>query len=169
MYIDVQTAEIHELLPDGVSGPCFSPDGQSIAFNYNDKIYVAPRNDIEARREIFATPGAGQKHLSWCDDDCIYFEEDKVIYRVSISGKGDKEKVAGLPSQLKNSKVGFRSLSVANDGKRAAWYGKNLDGKLEMVRFPWISPTRMGHSPITARAVAAKISPDGKFVVKNSG
>lgn len=88
VYVDVQTGEVHELLPSDACGPCFSPDGQSIAFIYKDMIYVAPRNDIEARREILPTTGSYKNHLSWTNDDYLYFGEGKTIYRVKTTGKG---------------------------------------------------------------------------------
>jgi Tol biopolymer transport system component len=76
VYVDVRSGETHELLPGDACGPCFSPDGQSIAFVYKDMIYVAPRNDIEARRQLVPTKGSYNKHLSWADDGHIYFGED---------------------------------------------------------------------------------------------
>ena len=54
VYVDIKTGKVHEILPGDVSGPCFSPDGQNIAFVYKDMIHVAPRHDIETRRELVA-------------------------------------------------------------------------------------------------------------------
>ena len=145
VYVDVQSGKVHELLPDHACGPCFSPDGQNIAFIYQDMIYVAPRNDIEARREVLPTKGSYNKHLSWTNDDFLYFGEEKAIYRVSIKG-GDKEKVADMPSQMTQKKGKFSCLSVSNDGKRAAWWDKTMLGGSGMTRFPSSSLTQKARS-----------------------
>ena len=91
-------------------------------------MYTAPRNNIEARKELVATPGIYEKHLSWTDDGYIYFGEGKTIYRVKVTG-GDKEAVTGIPDQYKkSSKMAFNCLSVSNDGTRAVWWSRNTKG-----------------------------------------
>ncbi|GEM_PF-5503365 len=166
VYVDVETGDIHELLPGDVSGPCFSPDGQNIAFIYKDMIYVAPRNNIEARREVVPTPGAYKNHLSWTDDNYLYFAEGKTIYRVKASG-GEKEKVATMPSKLMKLKGGFDNLNVSNDGTRAAWWGASIIGGSGNETYSIELADPEGTLKSYGKGCRGNISPDGKYILKN--
>ena len=93
--------QTHTLLPSDVSGPCFSPDGQSIAFIYKDMIYVAPRHDIDARREI--TPKSAYKTIQLTSSGHIYFAEGGAIYRIHALARV-RRKVASMPSHITKKK-----------------------------------------------------------------
>jgi len=116
ILVDTGSGETSTLVSGGgVFGPCFSPDGSSVAYWRDGQIFTMGV-DGSAPSYVADTYNTGfhKQALSWTEDDHIYWSENSAhIYRVSLLD-GQRELVFATDNRE------IQLLGVARDGLRAA-------------------------------------------------
>jgi len=99
----------------GATAPCFSPDGQWVAFVANGQLMrIATVGGVPQRLCDFGGEGTG---LSWGPDDTVYFASANMsgISKVAASSDGDVEPVTKLDPAA--GEISHRSPQVLPGGK----------------------------------------------------
>jgi Tol biopolymer transport system component len=161
-----------------VRWPCWSPDGESIAFitidksqgsseNWFAKINVIPAGGGEMKALTSASEGVAWSAISWSPEGrhIAYFSRDWTLKLVPVGG-GEPTTVCQLGQLGKTQPAGLGELfqlemAWSPDAKQLAYsYGR----KLWRVNFE--DPTPVEIKTGLEEAIPAKIdwSPDGKFL-----